>query len=276
MSTKILYVDKRPAACPICCCAITGSPWSTTIFCNMCGTKIVVGDKDEAGEVPGDDRAQLDEELDLTDSKYSYNNNSFNNGMKMMILECPKCHASLEETSNMGTFYCKYCGQKIVVGEMQDAAVQIKQREIELQHETKRIEAIQQIRLYEKKIKRLEQQKAARNTMTIALIFVALGIAVMMSFMIPQAVKHKKLVDNLRSVESEVQTVIAAGDYEYALIKVNELRLDDGYSTTETEAWDAKREDYINTIKTLMEHKGIEPAAEPGRDGSDKYDYILE
>ncbi len=56
----------------------------------------------------------------------------------------------------------------------------------------------------------------------------------------------------MKRVEIEVQEAIQAGDYDLAMIKVNQLRLDDGYSKTQTEAWDEKREAYIELIEKKM------------------------
>ena len=41
-------------------------------------------------------------------------------------------------------------------------------------------------------------------------------------------------------------------DYDMAIIKVNQQRLDDNYSTSETESWDAKREEYLEFIDKKM------------------------
>ena len=175
--------------------------------------------------------------------------------MKMQVLECPKCHATLEnDNENLGTFFCKYCGQKIVVEEMQDAALKVKVREMELEHEEKKME-------FEQKKQNIEYQQKTetekRNNKGIWIILASLVVieAVLMFSLGGSGRKHDKLVKQLRQTEQEVQVAIQEGNYDYAMIKVNELRLDDNYSDEQTKAWDEKREDYIELIKTKQKEQ---------------------
>ena len=68
--------------------------------------------------------------------------------MEMFQLKCPHCGAELEAEDGLETFYCKYCGGKIILegqsGDVIDAKVRIK----ELEHEK---------RMLEMKIKEQEQ-----------------------------------------------------------------------------------------------------------------------
>ena len=176
--------------------------------------------------------------------------------MKMQILECPKCHATLDnDNENLGTFFCKYCGQKIVVEELQDAAVKVKVREMELEHEEKKME-------FEQKKQNIsyaqEKEKSAidekRRTITVVVC-----LAICFAMMIPSFLyfgnsrrRHEKRVEELQKIEIEVQTAIQKKDYDMALMKANQLRLDDGYSSDATEAWDEKREDYIRLIESKI------------------------
>lgn len=71
---------------------------------------------------------------------------------------------------------------------------------------------------------------------------------------------HDMHVSELERIETEVQADISAGDYDSALMKANQLRLDDEYSTEQTQSWDKKREAYIDIIK---EKKRESDAANP-------------
>ena len=174
--------------------------------------------------------------------------------MKMQTLECPKCHASLEnDDENLGIFFCKYCGQKIVVEELQDVAVKVKVREMELEHEEKKMEFEQQrqnISYIQEKEKSAIDNKRRTITMIVCL-------AVCFAMMLPSFFyfgnsrrKHEKRVEELQKIEIEVQAAIQKKDYDLALMKANQLRLDDGYSNDATEAWNEKREDYIRLIES--------------------------
>ena len=179
--------------------------------------------------------------------------------MKMQILECPKCHATLEnDDENLGTFFCKYCGQKIVVEELQEVAYKTKVREMELEHEEKKMEFEQNkqsISYAQEKEKRAIEEKNRTKTILICCGLIG-AILVMSTFMMYSgSFKHNRRVKQLRQVEAEVQSAIQKGDYDYAMIKVNEMRLDDNYSTSQTESWDAKREDYIRLIEDKQKGK---------------------
>lgn len=175
--------------------------------------------------------------------------------MKMQALVCPNCHANLDnDAENLGTFFCKYCGQKIIVEELQDAAYKAKVREMELEHEEKKME-------FEQKKKNIEYQQRTetekRNNKGIWIILASCVIlyAVLMFILGGSGRKHDRLVKQLRQTEQEVQVAIQEGNYDYAMIKVNELRLDDNYSDDQTKAWDEKREDYIALIKSKQNEK---------------------
>lgn len=60
--------------------------------------------------------------------------------MNIQKFECPNCHAGLEsDYGNEGIFFCKYCGQKIIVEEIQNAEYDFKMRKMEMEHETNKI-----------------------------------------------------------------------------------------------------------------------------------------
>lgn len=60
--------------------------------------------------------------------------------MNIQKLECPNCHAGLDsDYGNEGIFFCKYCGQKIIVEEIQNAEYDLKIRKMELEHEANKI-----------------------------------------------------------------------------------------------------------------------------------------
>ena len=174
--------------------------------------------------------------------------------MKIQVMECPNCHASLDnDTENLGVFFCKYCGQKIVVEELQDAALKVKVREMEIEHEEKKLEFEQKKQnttYQQEKEKNAIQEKQKNKSFWMAMAVCGGMILIGFLMMYSGSFKHNLRVKQLRKVEAEVQTAIQEGNYDYAMIKVNELRLDENYSKSQTEAWDEKREDYIKLIES--------------------------
>lgn len=52
--------------------------------------------------------------------------------------------------------------------------------------------------------------------------------------------------------------VIENRDYDEALVKANQLRLDDDFSYSEEASWDEKREQYIKLIENLKRQSDLE------------------
>ena len=48
--------------------------------------------------------------------------------MKLITLKCPNCGADIEIENGIDTFYCKYCGYKIILDGQSDAAINAKVR----------------------------------------------------------------------------------------------------------------------------------------------------
>lgn len=60
--------------------------------------------------------------------------------MELQSLYCPRCGANLEIEDGLDTFFCKYCGNKIVLAGQSDAAYRAKSKLLEIQNEQKRWE----------------------------------------------------------------------------------------------------------------------------------------
>ncbi len=70
-------------------------------------------------------------------------------------MNCPNCNASLEIEDGIDTFFCKYCGAKIIVTGQSDAVLQakadIRKAEIEKEIREKEMEHERQMAELEKK-----------------------------------------------------------------------------------------------------------------------------
>ena len=54
--------------------------------------------------------------------------------MKVVKLNCPSCGSALEAEDNLETFYCKYCGQKIILAEQSKSVLGAKMFSKFLEH----------------------------------------------------------------------------------------------------------------------------------------------
>ncbi|MBR1913651.1 MAG: hypothetical protein IJ827_02355 [Lachnospiraceae bacterium] len=58
---------------------------------------------------------------------------------RMMILKCPNCAHSLEIEDELDTFYCKYCGSKIMINDNDRLNAKIKIKEMEHEYEMEKL-----------------------------------------------------------------------------------------------------------------------------------------
>ena len=92
--------------------------------------------------------------------------------MKIVQLKCPNCGASLEAEDNLETFFCKYCGQKIILAEQSNAQIGAKVFGKLLDHREK----MHQMKAEEERIRRAEQiaeKKRADRIVWIGIICMA-------------------------------------------------------------------------------------------------------
>ena len=175
--------------------------------------------------------------------------------MKIQKLECPNCHASLDnDYGNAGVFFCKYCGQKMIVEEIQNAEYDLKIRKLELERETAKLESERKKQTIEYAINK-EEKKHELIKYTFCVCLVVLMFSIAFIPLILYVSPHKKLVRKLNKIETEVQEAILEEDYDLAILKANQLRLDDAYSSTEEEVWEEKRKEYIQIINNKKDKK---------------------
>lgn len=180
--------------------------------------------------------------------------------MELHTLKCPNCDGSLEIEDGIDTFFCKYCGQKIILEGQSSETIKAKVKVKGFQH----IENLQKTHLqHRESIQKSKDDLAKykidaktkedkRNYMFLVFLF---GLLVLMAFL-PSAVfsgdkrKHNAREKELQKIESQVVEYINQGDYDTALVYANQLRMDDGYSSSSTDAWNKKREEYLSIINT--------------------------
>ena len=96
--------------------------------------------------------------------------------MKIIQLRCPSCGSTLEAEDGLEVFYCKYCGQKIILSEQSPDALKAKVAVKQMGHE----ERMQMNDLdYKTRIFMLEIEEKRRKD-KIALIGIAISILILL------------------------------------------------------------------------------------------------
>lgn len=176
--------------------------------------------------------------------------------MEMNVLTCPGCGATLDVDDGLDTFYCKYCGRRIIVSDMSDAAlnarVQVRQMEHEeqMQLEQMRHQARMREQQYERERRKEEQKRKEEKRAGIVLGIVML---VWILFIAVGATSSKKKSDqeeaHLQTIVEEVMIDIENGNFDEATIKANTIHYTSNKSHDIEKKWDETRKALLKQIK---------------------------
>lgn len=165
--------------------------------------------------------------------------------MELKSLFCPNCGASLDVEDGIDTFFCKYCGYKIMLQGQSKAAYEAKVRVKHMEHKE---------RLQDKKnAQERYRMESARKEQKWGLI-VGLGIlvAVMVLCFVITTVGNagaKKQEQELQAIVDEIMIDIENEDFAAAYIKANSLYWDDSWTSEGEDKWDATRNEIIKQIE---------------------------
>lgn len=172
--------------------------------------------------------------------------------MKVQSLKCPNCDAVLEIEDGIDTFFCKYCGNKIVLTDMSDAFYNAKVQVKAMEHQER-----MQDKKYEQERYKLDKKEQRKNKekkrkiiigMGIALAYVLFYVCFFCSFdvMKQESIKEE---EHLQEIVEEVMVDIENDDFDEAYIKANTIHYTSGWSSDIEEKWDEIREGLLDRIE---------------------------
>ena len=164
--------------------------------------------------------------------------------MKLITLKCPQCDAILEVQDGIDTFFCMYCGNKIMLEGMSEVAYHSKTKIKEMEHKERIVDKQNEQERFKLKMEVEETKRNDKYVIFSLLLLLFIGVAPLGFFFI----QHKINIYELRKIESEINEAINNKEYDNALLLANQLYYDDNWSDTEEEAWNTKRENYISLI----------------------------
>lgn len=165
--------------------------------------------------------------------------------MELKSLFCPNCGASLEVEDGLDTFFCKYCGYKILLQGQSKAAYDAKVRVKHMEHK----ERLQEKRDAQERYRMEFKQKDERRTL--AIVFGILGAIIAMCLII-SAVGNagaKKQEQELQAIVDQIMIDIENEDFAAAYVKANSLYWDDSWTSEGEDKWDATRKEIIKQIE---------------------------
>ena len=165
--------------------------------------------------------------------------------MELKSLFCPNCGASLEVEDGLDTFFCKYCGYKILLQGQSTAAYDAKVRVKHMEHK----ERLQEKRDAQERYRMEFKQKDERRTL--AIVFGIFGAIIAMCLII-SAVGNavaKKQERELQAIVDQIMIDIENEDFAAAYVKANSLYWDDSWTSEGEDKWDATRKEIIKQIE---------------------------
>ena len=165
--------------------------------------------------------------------------------MELKSLFCPNCGASLEVEDGLDTFFCKYCGYKILLQGQSKAAYDATVRVKHMEHK----ERLQDKRDAQERYRMEFKQKDERRTL--AIVFGILGAIIAMCLII-SAVGNagaKKQDRELQAIVDQIMIDIENEDFAAAYVKANSLYWDDSWTSEGEDKWDATRKEIIKQIE---------------------------
>ena len=165
--------------------------------------------------------------------------------MELKSLFCPNCGASLEVEDGLDTFFCKYCGYKILLQGQSKAAYDAKVRVKHMEHK----ERLQDKRDAQERYRMEFKQKDEKRTL--AIVFGILGAIIAMCLII-SAVGNagaKKQDRELQAIVDQIMIDIENEDFAAAYVKANSLYWDDSWTSEGEDKWDATRKEIIKQIE---------------------------
>ena len=161
--------------------------------------------------------------------------------MKLHSLTCPKCNANLDVENDLDTFYCKYCGNKILIGGQSDEAYRAKTELASMKHDE-----IMARERHEHKQKMQDKEDKSLIKLFICIygfLFLVISIPLLVG-----NIKSNRQEKQLQSLVDEIQIDIKKGDFDTAFLKAESIDYTVNYSEEIDDKWDNIRIEIKNQI----------------------------
>lgn len=193
--------------------------------------------------------------------------------MELKSLFCPNCGASLEVEDGLDTFFCKYCGYKIILQGQSKAAYDAKVRVKHMEHK----ERLQEKRDAQERYRMEFKQKDERRTLAIVFGIFGAIIALCLIILAVGNAGAKKQEQELQTIVNQIMIDIENEDFAAAYVKANSLYWDDSWTSEGEDKWDATRKEIIKQIEEA-EKKATDsttnPSDEDENDGDGFWDWF--
>ena len=170
--------------------------------------------------------------------------------------KCPHCGATLTIENGIDSFFCQYCGTRLILANQSAEAIKAKAAKQKLEHREnmadKVINHFNEIaarRAAEKE----RQRKYSKRAAIFSLIFFLIGVGLFFAYSNMQKKQSQSEEADLQLQLELIEEDINSGDYDKALVKANNLFYTSGYSQDVKKKWDNTRATLIKQIEEAKE-----------------------
>lgn len=198
--------------------------------------------------------------------------------MKMIALNCPSCNGELEVEDGLDTFFCKYCGSKIILDGQSDAAYRAKTIIKKMEHSERMADKKYQHdeHMTDKKHQhekyKIEQKKKQERSKIITGILIALACVIgyfvfVEGFFGSMERKSIKQEQELQQLVEEIMEDIDNEAFDVAYIKAQSIKHTEPWSDEVEEKWEKTRKEVINQIIEAEKKATGKSTHEPEKEG---------
>ena len=172
--------------------------------------------------------------------------------MQMHVLKCPNCGANLDVEDGLDTFYCKYCGYKIVLEGQSDQAYRSKENIQRMRHKERMFDKKVEYEKYKDKKKIDAKERENKDV----IIRVAIGILMLAIISISTNIyfakekrESKEEERQLEAIIDDVKADIDDKNFDDAYVKAQSIVYTKNYSKDTEKKWDNIREELLDQIE---------------------------
>ena len=163
---------------------------------------------------------------------------------KLITVRCPHCGANLNVDDGLDTFYCQFCGTKIFLDELSDAAYDAKTKVKNMQHQ----ETMADKKYDYKKFKIASKFRERSQDFKYAILFFVIPMLILsLMFGYMKASSNREEV-KLQKIVEEVQEDIKNDDFDSAYVKAQSIVYTADWSNDIEKKCNNIRKELINQI----------------------------
>lgn len=166
--------------------------------------------------------------------------------MKVHKLKCINCGAAIEIEDGIDTFFCKYCGHKMILEELTEASINAKVQIKKMEHQERMRDKQYEQERYKFNKKQQHKNNETSRKLISSVIAISGFVLLFVVFFGSAYVKSVREEQKLEAKVDEIMIDINNGDYDEAYIKANSLHYTSDWSSDVEVKWD-------NTRKALLE-----------------------